>query len=198
MKLVEKLYKEYDVKKKEWKHFTGKDIEKSKDGANKDLTDELFDMISKAYASIGGHVAYKKASDLPAKADSWSAVDIDSDPEPDVVNFYKNTKNGKKSVGSATDGTDLAKKFLLASKVRDLSKTGFYAEVSGAIAHILITRNNAPFVNNEEDVKKVLGKDIEWVGLNPNGKYPKHAGWYYRKLGDGKKHLKIMLGKPKI
>jgi len=198
LKLTEKLYRELGVKKGKWKKLSDKEIANTKE-AGKDLTDELFDMIQKTYASIGGHVSYKKPSDLPGGADKWTAIDIDDDPEPDVVNFFKTRSGGTKSVGSATDGSKLAKKYLIDSKVSDLAKKGYYAEVSDAIAHVLITRHKVAFVDNEKDVIKALGgKKIEWVGLNPNGKYPEYNGWYNRVLPDGKKHLKIMVGKPKI
>ena len=199
MKLTEKLFRELGVKKKQWKEIKNKDMDKLKNPAGKDITDELFDMIQQTYASIGGHVDYKKPSDIPGDADLWKAIDIDSDPEPDVVNFYKRRAGGIKSVGSGTDGTKEAKKALMDNKVKELNKKGNYAEVSGAVAHVLITRHNIPFVNNEKDAIKALGgKKIEWVGANPNGKYPDYDGWYYRKLPDGQKHLKIMVGKPKL
>ena len=53
-----------------------------------------------------------------------------------------------------------------------------------------------PYVADEESARRLLpGKDIEWVGKHPDGKYPGYDGWYYRMLG-GKKHMKIMLGRP--
>ena len=67
--------------------------------------------------------------------------------------------------------------------------------MSDAMSHIMIKYYNAPFVDNEEDVQKVLGKEIEWIGPHPEGKYPKHPGWYKRKLG-GNMHMKILLGRP--
>lgn len=64
-----------------------------------------------------------------------------------------------------------------------LNTQGNYAEMSGAIAHIMISRHNVPFVDNQEDVEKILGKKVEWIGAHPEGKYPKHPGWYKRKIG---------------
>jgi len=194
----EKLFRDLGVKKNQWKDIPNKEMKKLKSAAGRDLTDELFDMIAKTYAPIGGHVDYKKPDDLPGDADLWKAADVDSDPEPDVVNFYKKKPAGYKSVGSGSDGGDAAKKALIQSKVKELNTKGYFGEVSGAIAHVLITRHDIPYVDNEADVRKALGgKDIEWVGANPNGKYPSHTGWYYRKIGP-KKHLKIMVGKPRV
>lgn len=195
--LVEKTFADMGVKKDKWKEISKKEMQTLK-AAGRDITDELFDMILKTYAPIGGHIDYKKADDIPGDADLWKAIDIDDDPEPDVVNFYKKKPAGYKSIGSGTDGSSKAKEILLKNKVKELNKKGFYGEVSGAVAHVLITRHDIPFVDNEKDVRKALGgKDIEWVGQNPNGKYPNHQGWYYRKIGP-QKHLKIMVGKPKV
>jgi len=67
--------------------------------------------------------------------------------------------------------------------------------LSGAIGHIMIKYHQVPFVDNEQDVRKVLGKDIEWVGKHPDGKYPGYDGWYNRKI-KGKDKMKILLGMP--
>jgi hypothetical protein len=82
---------------------------------------------------------------------------------------------------------------MLKLKADELNKPGNIAEVSDALAHVLITRFNIPFVNDEEKVKNILKKDIEWVGENPNGKYPGFDGWYKRKIGN-KEKMKIMVG----
>ena len=50
-------------------------------------------------------------------------------------------------------------------------------------------------VDDEEKVRKVLGKEIEWLGAHPEGKYPDYSGWYVRDIS-GHKELKIMLGTP--
>ena len=61
---------------------------------------------------------------------------------------------------------------------------------------MMIKYKKVPFVSNPEDIKKLLpGKDINYIGEHPNGKYPGYDGWYERKLG-GKKHMKIILGSP--
>ena len=78
-----------------------------------------------------------------------------------------------------------------------LFNDGYFAEMSDAIAHIMITRYDVPFVGDEEAVRAALGKDITWIGPHPEGKYPGFDGWYERKVGGKHLHMKIMLGKPK-
>ena len=89
-----------------------------------------------------------------------------------------------------------AKASMLDRMGSQMSSRGMLAEVSGASAHIMITRYKAPWVRREKVEQVLAGKDIEWVGPHPDGKYPGYDGWYYRKIA-GKKHIKIMLGVPK-
>ena len=78
-----------------------------------------------------------------------------------------------------------------------LKTQGYYAEMSHGIAHIMITKHNIESVNDEETVKKVLNKELKWVGPHPDGEYPGYDGWYIRTIG-GKQYMKILLGKPNI
>lgn len=177
--------------KNKWVDLSDTDIKK-----DSNLADELFDLVDTTYKGIGGHVNFQTSKDFPGKVKDWKAVDIDDDPEPDVVFADKQKGGNNKSVLTATDGSKEAKKVMLDQKVKDLNTKGNIAEVSDALAHVLITRYKVPFVNDEQKVRDILQKDIKWVGENPNGKYPGYDGWYERILGDGKPHLKIMVGTP--
>lgn len=171
-------------------------------GKDQEINKELFDLIDKSYQYVGGHSNYKSPDDLPGGKDNdlnivWYGVDIDNDPQPDVTIASKKTPYGMKNVLGATDGTPEAKIQYVLNTMERLTTPGYYAEMSDAIAHIMIKRHNIPSVNSQEDVERVLGKKVEWVGLHPSGNYPDHPGWYKRKLG-GEEHMKILLGKPKI
>jgi hypothetical protein len=165
------------------------------DPENVDIADELFALIDKSYADIGGHADFRTVADIPDDSDIWLAIDVDKDPDPDALRVGKKKPAGSKMTAGASDGSNAAKDVYLTKTVELLNTQGNYAEMSHAIAHIMIKYNDAPFVDNEEDVRKVLGKDIRWIGPHPDGKYPNHPGWYERMLG-GKLHLKILLGKP--
>jgi hypothetical protein len=194
--LGEKVFADYSGGKKGvWVDLAASDL--ADHGVNVDITDELYDMIDKSYAAIGGNVDIRSPADVPSDYDKWIAIDVDDDPEPDAVRAARSKPSGIKMTLGATDGGSAAKEAYI-KKTADLLRTpGNYGEMSDAAAHIMIKYHNAPFVDNEEDVRKVLGKDIEWVGAHPSGKYPNHTGWYTRRLGkDSKAHLKILLGMP--
>ena len=179
-------------KKRKWNraplHMLGKD---------NDVTSDIFDIIQKTYAPIGGHVDFKTAKDLPSDFSQWLVTDIDKDPELDAVTFAKGAPGGQKLTGTATDGSPAAKKIMLNKINKVLRTKGNYGEVSDAIAHVLIKKFKIPYVESEDKVRQLLpGKKFTWVGANPNGKYPDYIGWYRRDLG-GSSHLKIMVGSPK-
>ena len=78
---------------------------------------------------------------------------------------------------------------------------GDIAEMSGKIAHIMITRYGVPAVTSKEQVESMLGKSVDWVGGHPEEKYasrygPDYAGWYTRGISGaaGGAHMKILLG----
>jgi hypothetical protein len=179
-------------------HF-GSWIELSHDDISKheEIYQEIYDIIDTSYKYIGGHANYKNALDIANDKDIsiFKLIDVDDDPEVDAGRMYKQTKYGMKAIGSATDGSDVAKNALKDTVKKDFKKSGFYAEVSGKAAHVMI-KSGAPIVNDEEIVRKVLsGKSITWYGTHPNGEFPGTDGWYSRDIG-GEKHLKIMIGHP--
>jgi hypothetical protein len=159
--------------------------------------DELYQLIATAYAPIGGHLKFASGKDLTGdECLVVVAADIDNDPDADVVSISKRRPYGLKSTAMGHDGSRSAKTEIVKHKAKQMKRAGNYAEMSDAIAHIMITRYDVPAVQDARRVREVLGKKIEWVGAHPDGKYPKHKGWYYRTIG-GKRKLKIMLGHPR-
>ena len=94
------------------------------------------------------------------------------------------------------DGTKTGIKAYLDKTGELLNKIGYYGEMSKAAAHIMITRYNVPYVNNQQDVEEVLGKTVKWIGPHPENKYPEYDGWYIRKIGGVHEDMKLMLGTP--
>jgi hypothetical protein len=166
-------------------------------GQNNDITKDIFDMIDKTYKNIGGYPDFKKSTDLPDNHTDWFAADVDKDPDADITTFGKMKAGNFKLTGAASDGSEPAKAFLI-NKLGKLMKTsGNYAEASDALAHVLITRKQVPFVGDKESIQKLLpGKSFTFLGKHPTGKYPGYDGWYERDIA-GKKLLKIILGNPK-
>ena len=161
-----------------------------------ELAGEFFDLISTAYAAIGGHAKIKSPDDVFSDPEwnYWEGMDIHGDQDFDIVMFGKKTKFGVKYSGVGHDGSSPAKREYIAARGKDLNKLGFYIEVSGRLADILLGSYNVPVVSDEKTVEKVLGKKVDWIGTKEG---TLGTGWYSRKLG-GKMHDKILLGNPKI
>jgi hypothetical protein len=164
-----------------------------------ELSSEFFDLISTAYAEIGGHAKIKTPDDVFSDPDWnwWEGVDLHGTNDFDIVMFGQKTKYGVKFSGVGHDGSREAKRAYIESRAKDLMKPGFYIEVSGKLADILISKYRCPIVNKEEDVEKVMGKDVDWKGQCPDDPNLPGDGWYVRMLG-GHPHAKIMLGKPRV
>lgn len=164
-----------------------------------ELAGELFNLISIAYSSIGGHSKIQSPEDVFSDPDWnwWEGVDIHGTNDFDLLMFGSKTKFGIKFAGVGHDGSPQAKRKYIESRANDLVKPGYYIEVSGKLADILINDYNCPIVDDEKDVEKVLGKDVEWTGKNSENPNSTGNGWYNRKIG-GHMHSKIMLGRPRV
>lgn len=183
-----------NTKKNDWVQF---DPNKLSNTEKKELSKEFINLISTAYAPIGGHIKFTNADDVfkDPKIKVWKAIDLHGDSDVDLVLFGKDGKYGVKYTGVGHDGEKESTREYLSNKAKDLSKPGFYNEVSGKLAEILIGKYKIPAVLGKEKLETVLGKSIEYHGKHPDGKTPGN-GWYTRKIA-GEGHVKILLGKPK-
>jgi len=189
-----KSFADFGKGKNQWTEIPVTDL---RDNENIDLSLELYDLIATAYANMKppGHFDFKSPEDIPGSHDIWSAVDVDGDETPDALRVGKNKPSGKKLTASGHDGSRAGKDAYVAKTAEMLQTRGYYAEMSKGIAHLMIKYYQVPHVENEETVRKVLGKEIQWIGPHPDGKYPEYNGWYVRDIS-GHKELKIMLGTP--
>tara|TARA_B100000287_G_scaffold429553_1_gene483107 strand:+ start:2630 stop:3235 length:606 start_codon:yes stop_codon:yes gene_type:complete len=190
--IKEKKYADISKGKGQWTDIDKSDLQGQE---NIDLSMELYDLIATAYAPIGGNFDFQSPEDIPGKHDIWTAVDVDGDDTPDALRVGKNKPAGKKLTASGHDGSKAGKDAYIAKTAQMLQTSGHYAEMSKGIAHLMIKYYQVPHVDNEEKVRKVLGKDIEWLGPHPEGRYPDYNGWYIRDIS-GHRELKIMLGNP--
>jgi len=165
--------------------------------AETSIKDNFFDIIQLSYKNIGGHVNFKNPEDVPGKYKNWIAVDVDSDPEADAIRFGSQKGKNFKMAGGGSDGSQEGKQAYVDKTAKMLFTPGTFGEMSDAIAHIMITRKEVPYVKTKEEVK--------WYGKHPNpelaAKYAAvgdgYAAWYGRDLGD-EEHVKIMLGLPAL
>ena len=164
------------------------------------MSEELFQLIDNAYKEIGGNYDYRNPGDLPGDADYWAVIDIDGDPEPDVVKVGKTKEFGLKSTAGGHDGNSQSIETYKRKMGELLNTPGNYGEMSKALSHIMLKYFNTPYIDDPEVVQKVLGpsKPIEWFGAHPKGKHPGVDGWYTRTIKGNPGELKIMLGKPNV
>lgn len=164
-----------------------------------ELAGEFFNLISIAYAEVGGHAKINSPSDVFSDPDwnFWEGVDIHGTTDFDMIMFGSKTRYGIKFAGVGHDGTRDAKKKYMDARGKELHMPGYYIEVSGKIAAILINKYNCPVVQDEKEVETVLGKPVDWTGKNTEDLASPGDGWYIRKIG-GRLHSKIMLGKPNV
>ena len=180
IKLID-LLNEIDIPKNKWITIPSSELDT--------YDDEIFKLISTAYAPIGGHPNYKSASNVVgSESDAeYEAIDLDDDPEIDAISVTKNKAAGKKFVATGHDNTKASRSKVVNHKAEKLKSSGYFIEVSGKLVDILVAKGVEP-IDNEELVRKVLkGKDIEWLG----------NGQYKRKIG-GKLFTKSLMGKPTV
>lgn len=164
-----------------------------------ELADEFFDLIQVAYSTLGGHAKVKSADDVfsDPKWTFWQGVDLHDSPDLDLIIWGQHTKYGIKFSGVGHDGKRDSTREYLDHKGGVLNKKGFYGEVSGKLADIMMLKYNVDSIDSEKDVKKLLGgRDITWHGEHPENPSSPGKGWYTRILG-GTEHTKIMIGNPK-
>tara|TARA_R110002167_G_C12553887_1_gene641128 strand:- start:345 stop:887 length:543 start_codon:yes stop_codon:yes gene_type:complete len=173
------LLNEIDIPKNTWTVIPSSEL--------KDYDEEIFKLISTAYAPIGGHPNFTSPNSITGKESDaqYVAIDLDQDDDIDAISAYKEKGFGKKFIATGHDGTKPAKSKVVNYRADLLKQSGYYIEVSGAWIDILSAKGVKP-VDDEELVRKVLkGKDIEWLG---DGKYKRDIA--------GKLYTKTLMGKP--
>ena len=187
---LKNILKEFDIPKNTYVDLDDKDKD--------ELKQTLYDLISTAYAPLGGHLKFKSPADIAdPELKFWKAADVDDDPEIDIVYFGKKTPFGVKHTGMGHDGVKANIKKLLIKKSAELKTSGNYVEVSHGAFDSFVGKGKVPIIDDEETVRKVLGArrsgETTWHGEHPEGKYPGN-GWYTRIIG-GKQVTKTMIGK---
>jgi hypothetical protein len=186
--------------------LTPEDFDVEEPTEERDLDDEIFDLIQTAYSDVElapgktGNIKVQSPEDLPGAYTMMSAADIDGDPEPDYFRGGK-MRGGRHKMGIVGhDGSPAAINMYLEKTAEGLLE-GDISEMSGKIAHVMITRYGVPAVTNQEQVESMLGKSVDWIGKHPEEKYasrygPSYEGWYTRGITgpSAGSHMKILLG----
>ena len=180
IKLID-LLNEMSIIKGKWEPIPSSEL--------KDYSKEIFDLISTAYAPIGGHPNYKSASEVTGRESKaeYEVIDLDDDDQLDAVSVVKQKSGGSKFVATGHDGSKEAKSKVVNHKAELLKRPGYYIEVSGKIQDILSAKGVETITDKETVFKVMGGREIEWLG---DGKYRRTIG--------GESHIKTLMGKPKI
>lgn len=193
-----KLFEEFVSEKSSGEIFNPKRNKTIKFDAKKhsELAGEFYDLISTAYAEIGGHAKVKSPADVFADPNwnYWEGIDIHGDNNFDIIMFGQKTNYGIKYSGVGHDGSSPAKRAYITARGKQLQKLGYYIEVSGKIAQILLNKYDVPSVTDKDVIERILGKGVDFIGTKEG---EPGNGWYTRMIG-GHKHDKILLGRPKI
>ncbi len=155
---------------------------------------EIHDLIHKSYKGVskddpdegyGGHKSgSKEESDAIHHDITHSKIKaIKRDGKISAVNLYK-TQHGRKSIASATNGTEQGKKDWKQIKHEDNKEKRAWGEVSGA-AKAVQKKMGVPVVDTKH-AERLIGKKVNI----------KDKESYTRKIG-GKEHEKSIMGHPK-
>lgn len=166
-----------------------KTLSPSEAKSNKDVAQEVGEILKAVYSQFpGGHRQFTSAD--PIGTDDVDVVNVDDDPAVDAVVLTQRYGGGRKIHGMGSDGSQSAKRALMARLKEILSKEGNYTELSGRPAEILMGMGVKP-INDPKRIEAIVKRDpkveFEWLG----------NGWYARTFSGGKWMKKIMVGNPK-
>ena len=210
--LLEKKWSDFNAPKGTTISISPEDFSDRAPEGVRDLDDEIFDLIQNAYKDVEltpadgetsatyGNIKIQAPEALPYKYTVMKGADIDDDPDPDYFRGGKMVGGRFKLGIVGHDGSEAAINRYLEETAEDL-RGGGIGEMSGKIAHIMITRQGIPAVQTKEEVEAALGKSVDWVGKHPDPKYadrygPDYEAWYCRGISGtcGGDHMKILLG----
>lgn len=143
--------------------------------------DQVWDILQKSYANIGGFTIHPDAEDLAAKSGIWKIVR--RGPEITAVTIYKD-KLGRKISAVGTNGTDQGKADYRMLQAAESTQKRSWVEASGAIERMMSKDPNAVIIPNKY-ASALLNKEI--LSYDPDGVH------YTRMLG-GEPKAKMMFG----
>lgn len=146
--------------------------------------EEVWDILQKSYAYIGGIAGINSIDDLIEDTDLWKLVRRDN--KITAIKAYKLKNGGRKSNCGGTDGTIQGKKDIMKIYQEDglMKDRHQYGEYSGKAVSTVLRTGGIP-------VPAAIAQTI----LEPKKIEICQDGWFYiRKLGDGKSHHKLMVG----
>lgn len=150
-----------------------------------DQEEQIWDCYGLSYGKVG--LAYSSVRELLTEHRVLWCIDVDGDDTIDAFLAYKPTKAGFKITFAGNKGTPSAGKALADKTLQILKTPGWYTESSHQVAKLFESRGFLP-LNDEQAVRAILGKDIEWVG----------DGYYLRNITGVGSRMKGIYGSPRI
>ena len=145
------------------------------------VADEVWDILQLSYAKMpGGFATAATIDDLLDKSSLWKVVTRGG--HPTAVIIYKD-QYGRKTIASGTDGTPQGKKDFHMIRLDDHHFKRSWAEVSGAIEHIM----------KKTGAKPILAKFAHVLTHKEILEYNDDGFHYTREIG-GDLHEKIIYG----
>ena len=201
IKLVNILFETFNDNasppKKE-KFFNGSEVvETSLRSGNipEEVVSSIFELISKAYAHVGGHGSVRSEDEL-YKYDLCLMADTDDDDKPNVVLLGERVRNGSTKLSVfGTDSSSGAKSKMMEMVKDVLTREEVWAEIPRQFAGFLYSRG-VPMLEDENKVMMLLGRRIDpssfkWLG--DMGSEGKGAGYYQRNFF-GKEDIRAIMG----
>lgn len=139
--------------------------------------DDAYELIQKAYQSIGGYPDTKE--ELIQDTLLWKMVR--KGDKIVALRMYKD-KNGRKAIAAATDGTQTGKEYLIQIISDDIKYDRSWSEVSGKMEHLLSKYGAIPVPNKY--AAELTRKEI--LRLDPDG-------FHYDRMIGGEPHTKIIM-----
>jgi hypothetical protein len=161
--------------------------------------DEVWDILQKSYASIGGikGSGFDSKEDMIQNIPFWKLVKKNG--KIVAVFLYKDS-NGRKMVALGTDGSKEGKEALTQLTKGDLQQGRSYSEISGKYLSFVINNFSGDlkkYLVKPEDAAKILGKELTYPVPDSDPELELHPGFkdylYSREIG-GHPHTKLMIG----
>ncbi len=181
-------------------NFHQHDVEKKRA-----VADEVYDLLSAAYAPIGGlhGSGFSSPEDMIRNIPFWKLYRKDGDII--AVLMYKE-KSGRKVVTVCSDGTLEGKRALAKMMLDDMLQNRAYCEVSGPALTFMKRQMGSDAIRSRaitiDRVRRVLSRD-EIVPVLPEDdpdrqRHPDLAEYFYQREIGGQLHTKVMLGNPAV
>ena len=152
--------------------------------AKSEYVDDIWDMLEKAYAYVGGYKGAADKAELMYDSGLWKIIKRNG--HITAFRIYKDAF-GRKGIATASDGTIRGKKDLDLITNQDIEKKRSWSEVSDKAEGYMIRHGAVP-VSNTYARMLLPGKEIT---LDKDGIH------YFRKI-KGEVHRKVIVGFPDI